>query len=150
MATFGLTQLNFTANGNVSPRRFIVPVTGAGNGQLAIQASGRTRALVGISADFTRFPPGSPQDDGYVAIANEALPYHGPMEICNLDIGSTAVTDCAIPLTSDSDGKGLPVSFAAGQTTGTWVGAVPMRTCAASETIPVLVLSPSYFFPALA
>lgn len=143
----GFGPIPVVANGNVSPRRFVVPVTGAGNGQRAIQATGSTRPYLGISGDFTRYPPGSPSDDGYCAVAGENLTYFAPGQSCNLDIGATDITDCGTPLKSDANGKGTPMLTTG--TTAEWVGALPWRTGVAEETIPVYVLSPFRHFPAL-
>lgn len=142
-----LGAIPVVANANVRPRRFVVPVTGSGNGQRAIEATGSTRCYLGISKNWLRYPPGSPSDDGFIAVAGENLAYAGPLETTELDIGSTAITDCGTPLKSDANGLGTPMLTTG--TTAEWVGALPWRTCAASETIPVLVLSPFRQFPAL-
>lgn len=139
-------QIPLTANGNVSPRRFIVPVASAGNGQRAVQASGSTLPYLGISQDWTRFPPGSAADDGYIAIAGEPLPYAGPGMTTNLDIGATCA-NCTVPVKSDGSGKGTPMLLTG--TTAEWVGALLWRTAVADEVVPVLVLSPFRHFPAL-
>lgn len=143
----GYSQIPLVANGNVPPRRFIIGVTGAGNGQRAVIAGGSTACYFGISSDFTRYPPGSPSDDGYQAIAGENLAYAGPGQITNVDIGSTDITNCGLPIKSDSSGKATPMLTTG--TTAEWVGALPMRTGVAGEVIPALVLSPFRHIPAL-
>lgn len=145
--SIGYGQIPVVANGNVSPRRFIVGVTGAGNGQRAVQATGSTACYLGISSDWLRYPPNSPQDDGYIAVAGENLAYAGPGMTTNLDIGATDITNCGLPVKSDASGKGTPMLVAG--TTAEWVGALPWRTGVAGEVIPVLVLSPFRHFPAL-
>ena len=105
--SIGYGQIPVVANGNVSPRRFIVGVTGAGNGQRAVQATGSTACYLGISSDWLRYPPNSPQDDGYIAVAGENLAYAGPGMTTNLDIGATDITNCGLPVKSDASGKGV-------------------------------------------
>ncbi len=104
--------------------------------------------VVGISADVLRYPPGSPSDDGYNAIAGENLQYAGPGQTTMLDIGVTDITNCGLPVKSDASGKATPMLVAG--TTAEWVGALPWRTGVAGEVIPVQVLSPFRHFPALA
>lgn len=140
-------QIPLTANGNVSPCRFIVPVASAGNGQRAVQASGSTLPYLGISQNWTRFPPGSAADDGFVAVAGENLAYAGPNMTADLYLGATCA-NCTIPVKSDGSGKGTPMLTTG--TTAEWVGALLWRTGVTDEIVPVLVLSPFRHFPALA
>lgn len=126
----------FTANGNVSPSRFLTPV--AGTAKRLVQASASTAPIYGVSGKNTRFPPGSPSDDGFHAIAGEQLTVHGPGQICSLKLGSTAVTDLTVPLTTDGSGQGLPQAPA--NATTCYYGAIPLTLGAASDTIAVFVL----------
>lgn len=136
---YAFTMPPFTANGNVSPARFIAPVTSSTGGSLAVQASDPTEPIIGISYNETRFPPNGPADDGYCAIAGEPLPYHGPLQICGLILGDT-VTDANTPLTTDSNGKGVPVDTT--DTTIVWVGAFALQPGVADDEIMVYTLSP--------
>ncbi len=140
------TQIPYTANGNVSPRRFIVGV--AASPQLAVQATGVALPIMGVSYNKTRFPPGSASNDGYNAIAGEMLSYHSAGEVCSIDVGETAITDITIPLTSDSAGKALPVDMTS-NTTLTWVAALAMDTAEANGEVRALLLSGFYFHPTL-
>lgn len=126
------------AGGNVSPKRFCTLVAGVPN--QVVQASNKNQILVGISADWTRYTPGSPADDGYHAIAGEAVTLYGPFQRCLLALGATAVTDVTIPLTTDANGKGVPFAPAAG--TVSYYGALALRLAAAGADIPVIVLPP--------
>lgn len=124
------------AGGNISPKRFCTLVAGVPN--RVVQASAVTQILVGVSADWTRYTPGSPADDGYHAVAGEAVTLYGPFQRCLLALGATAVTDATIPLTTDANGKGVPAAPAAG--TVRYYGALPLRLAAAGADIPVIVL----------
>lgn len=130
--TFQQPQLE--ANGNISPRRFISPTAATNN--RADQSSGTSVPIFGISYDKTRFPPNSPSDDTFNAIAGEALSYHGPGEIANLDLGGN-VTDLTVALTSDASGKGIAASA------GNWVGAYPLKLGSTGDTIPVWIIPPA-------
>lgn len=135
-----ITQIPLTANGNVSPARFIAPVQGT-TGQYGVQASDPTVPILGVSYNETRFPPNGPADDGYCSIAGEPLPYHGPGTICGLICGDTE-TNAMQPLTTDSNGKGVAVSTSA--TTLIWVGAFSLQAGVLNDEIMVMVLSPFY------
>ncbi len=126
------------AGGNISPKRFCTLVAGVPN--QVVQASNKNQILVGISADWTRYTPGSPADDGYHAISGESVTLYGPFQRCLLTLGATAVTDVTIPLTTDANGKGTPFAPAAG--TVAYYGALALRLGAAGVDIPVIVLPP--------
>lgn len=128
-----------TANGNISPRRFLTSVTGSGNANKVVQASAATAMIVGISANTTRFPPGSPADDGYCAVSGEPVPYHGIGHICDLDIGGT-VSNAGVFLSADSSGKGVSTALADG--TEQFYGALALETGVDGDTIRVYVISP--------
>lgn len=130
--------VGYVANGNISPRRFLTTVSGAANILRVVQASAATNMLVGISQNVTRNVPGSPGDDGYVAIAGETVPYHGPGERCLLDIGGT-VDNAGVPLTSDGSGKGVATAPADGSTRT--YGALALESGVNGDTIEVVVLA---------
>lgn len=127
------TQPPMTAGGNVAPKRFITPSTTAG--KTAVQASAASQLLIGVSEMWTRYPPGSPSDDGYVAVSTEPLPYRGPLQIASLTLGGT-VSNPATPLTTDANGKGVAAS------TGNYVGALALELGVSGEDIDVYVLPP--------
>lgn len=141
-----ITTPNLTAQGNISPRRWITSHATIFQGAIHPTASTNVaQPLLGISEAWTRFPPGSPADDGYIAIAGEPLSYRGPGQIALLEIGSTAVTVPNVLLTTDTNGRGTPLAPVAG--TVTQYGAVALRAAAAAsgsvyESIPVYILSP--------
>lgn len=143
---FPISLGQYEANGDVYPRRFVVPTAGTNN--RVDQGTGVTLPLLGVTGDNTRFPPNSPSDDGKHAIAGEFVDLHGPGQVTNLDLGAN-VTDLSVPLTSDGSGKGTPVSFAGGQTSLTWIGALPLKLGSSGEWIPVYILSPFCVHPAL-
>lgn len=136
-----LTHISLVANGNVSPARFIAPVVSSTGGAKGVQASDPTVLILGVSYNETRFPPNSPADDGYCAIAGENLPYHGPGEICGLILGGT-VSSANVPLTTDSAGKGVTVDTTAA--TLIWVGAISLQAGVSGDEVMVYVLSPFY------
>lgn len=146
-----LHSIPLVANGNVRPNRFITFV--AGTPSVAVEAPDASTPVAGVSEAWKRFPPNSPSDDGFIAIAGEDLPYHGPLQRAQVLLG-TAVTDMTKPLVAYTDGTygagaAKPASFAGGQTTGIWLAAIPERLGVAGEIIPVLVLSPTFCHPAL-
>lgn len=131
----------YTANGNVSPCRFITPVVSASGGSLAVQASAANQLLVGVSWEGTRYPPNGPADDGLVAIAGEPLSAYSPGEQCNLTLGAT-VTNANSLLTSDSAGKGIVVDDTSDAKI--FVGALALQPGVANDKVWVQVLHPFY------
>lgn len=132
------TQPNLTAGGNVSPMRFL-KFDGT-NFHRAIQATGVTVPLIGISERNTRYTPGSPSDDGFIAIVDEMLPYRGPMQMASLTLGGSITTQNT-PLTSDGSGKGIAQAPADGTTA--WYGAFAMASGSADQVITVYILPPT-------
>lgn len=139
---FPSTQPNFVANGNVSPCRFITPVVSSTGGGKAVQASAATQLLIGVSYEETRYPPGSPADDGYMAIATENLPYHGPGQICNLQLGDDTVVSAHMVLTADAEGKGTLLDTTLD--TKSYAGAIALQPGVDNDKIMVWVLFPNY------
>lgn len=137
---YGMTQPPLLANGNIAPSRFVTTVTGAGNGGKAVQASASTAIIIGVSEAWTRFPPGSPSDDGFIAIADESLAYRGPGSICKLELGGT-VSDAGVLLTTDADGKGIAQAPADGVTA--YYGAMALETGVSGDKVRVVVLAPT-------
>lgn len=131
---------NYTPGGNISPSRFLTVHTTSPN--VCLQASASTAIIIGISGKDTRYPPGSPADDGYHrTTADNDVTIHGPGQRCSLKLGVTAVTDLSVPLTSDASGQGIPQAPA--NATTCWYGALPLELGAAGDTIEVLVLPPT-------
>lgn len=138
---FPLTQIPLSANGNIRPNRFITSVSGNGNFCLAVEATAATQTIFGVSGNETRYAPGSPGDDGFIAIAGEHLDYFGPLQIGQLVLGGT-VSDMGIPLTSDSAGRGVATAPVDG--TSNRYGAIALRPGLVGETIPVYILPPEF------
>ena len=134
-------QAGKKANGNVRPRRFLTVVSGAANADYLVEATAASQLLIGVSSDATRYPPGSPADDGFVAIAGEPLPYHGPGHMCQLDLGGTVDGTTGWLLTSD--GSGLGVATAPSDGTTRYYGALALRSGISGDTIDVVVLAPT-------
>lgn len=144
-AGFPFTQIAFEANGNISPRRFLTTV--AGSAQKVVQASGVTTPIIGVSYNKLRFPPNSPSDDGFNAIAGEHVSYHTAGEIALVDAGAN-ITDLTVAVTSDNNGKATPVVMVS-DTALTWVGGLPMDLVNSGEQVWVMILSPFAFHPTL-
>ena len=136
--SIGFTQPNLTAGGNIAPKRFL-KLDGT-NFQQAIQATNASVPLIGVSDRYTRFPPGSPSDDGYIAVSGDALAYRGPLSMALLTLGGT-VTTMNTPLTADADGKGVAQAPADGTTA--WYGAFALQDGVAGDDILVYVLPPT-------
>lgn len=136
---FPLSQIPLVANGNISPGRFLTGVSGAGNFLLAVQASASTALILGVSERGVRGPADgqSGTNETYIAIAGDEIPYRGPLQIAELQLGAT-VSNMNVPLTSDANGKGTPLAPSNGTTT--YYGAIALQGGAADEFIPVYVL----------
>lgn len=134
-------QITYTANGNIRPRRFVTTVTGNGNAQKCVEATLSTAIIIGVSFNGTRYVPGSPADDGYLAIAGEQCSIHGPGHIADLDLGAN-VTNAGALLTTDGSGLGTPTP-AVTDGTVTYYGALAAQTGLSGETIKVIVLAPT-------
>lgn len=135
------TQPGLTANGNVRPNRFITTVSGNGNFRLAVEATAATQTILGISGNETRYAPNSPGDDGFIAIAGEMLDYFAFGTIGLLVLGGT-VSDMGVPLSADSQGRGVATVPVNG--TSNCYGAIALAAGLINETIPVWVLPPSF------
>jgi hypothetical protein len=132
---FPATQPNLTAGGNILPNRFLSPNTGSGQARIAIQSSGSTALIFGVSEAYTRGY--ATLDDTYVAISGEPIPYRGPLQVAGLMLGGT-VTDSSVPLTSDSLGRGVTSVPTAG--TITYYGAIALDAGVSGDIIDVYVL----------
>lgn len=138
-----LTQINYTANGNVSPCRFITPVTGSDTGgQLAIQAADATQLIIGVSYEATRYPPNSASDDGYVAIAGEMLMYHCAGMVCNLKLGGTVQPNDVLTANSDGTGTGIKLDYTSDSVQ--CAAALAIQGGVSGDFVEVYVLSPFF------
>lgn len=133
--------LNLTANGNIRPARVVVGVTGAGNALKAVEAStAGTLPPLGLTREHTRFPPGDPADDGYIAIATEALSILGPGDI-GFAVCGAAITNASLPLTYDNQGRVVTIASSGGGQV--WcIGFPKATTAAAGEKVEVVILQP--------
>lgn len=136
--------LNLTANGNVRPSRVVVGVTGAGNAKKCVEATtAGTLPALGIARENTRYPGGSPSDDGNHAIAGEPVAVYGPGDVGNA-IAGAAISNASLPLTYDTQGRVITAAPAAG--TNVWCIGFPGHTVtAAGEKVEVFVTSPFVF-----
>lgn len=125
-------DFNLNATGNVSPCRFVKLDTSA-DGSCA--AAGANEATIGISGDGSRIAPGTPGDDGFIAVAGETVGAFGPGRKCLLELGGTVTRGDR--LRSGSGGVGV-----AAATTGTTlqeVGARALQSGVSGQRILVLV-----------
>lgn len=127
-ARFG--WINPTANGNIRPFRVVVGVNGAGNAQKVVEAStAGTLPALGVAQPFTRQPPGSPADDGFLAVSGKPCPILTPGEIGRV-IAGAAITDTRAPLTYDNQARAVTAAPSAGTTV--WCFGYPRQTVAAA------------------
>jgi hypothetical protein len=141
MLALPFTQINLTAGGNVNPARFIKQ--SAEN--TGILCAATTDRPIGISQGFSdRFPNDQTSTD-YIAVSGRALPYHGPLQVCDLELGGTTTTTVAAGalLSTDSVGRGITATVS-NSSTAVWVGAIALRgtTTALGEKVPVAVVQP--------
>lgn len=133
---FPITNIHFAANGNVRPCRFVAPA----GGSLGVEASDPTLPILGLSYEETRYPPNSPADDGFVAIAGEPLPLLGPGQVGNVVLGDTVAAND--PCTTDNQGRAIPVDTTA--TTKIWVAGFALVAGVVGDKVPFYVTSPFY------
>jgi hypothetical protein len=94
------------------------------------QASAATTSLFGISGPGTRYPPWTPLDDGFHAVAGENVEvFRAPMQEAYLQLGGTVAAND--PLTADNDGAGVTA------TSGQYVGARAIQAGVAGQAIKV-------------
>jgi hypothetical protein len=129
------------ANGNVTPFRVVVGVNGAGNEKKVVQAStAGTLPALGVAQPFTRFPPGSPADDGYIAVSGESVPILTPGQIGRARAGA-AISDCRYPLTYDNQGRVVTAAPSGGTV---WCIGYPLMTVGAADEVVELVVVPTF------
>jgi hypothetical protein len=113
---------SFVAGGNISPSRFVVL-----SGEFIVTQSGATPGIppIGISSEATMFPPNTPFDNGYAAIADYSnFRVYVDGDICYINAG--AAFTGGDYLKPDANGRGITV------TTGTYYGAEALETATAS------------------
>jgi hypothetical protein len=137
MGPIVFTQPRATAAGNISPSRFISWQTGAGNEATVVQASAVTQVLAGVSEKYVRQAPGYGPDYTYIAIANEEVPYRGPLQIATLQLGGTV--NGTVPLVTNSSGQGVAAATL-GSGTLQVIGALSLDSGVANDYISVYVL----------
>lgn len=129
-----------TANGSISPCRFVTQDSTAG----CVVQCGAGGIPFGVSEKATHLPPLADQymtiDDGFAAKAGESIGVYGPggeegMEIL-LELGAT-VSSPGTRLKSDVDGKGTTA------TTGDTFGAINLSTGVAGDFVRVQLVFPS-------
>jgi len=98
------------AGGNIRPCR-ILQIT-ATKDQVT-EATAPTQPIAGVSLNATKYPPGSTEDDGYVATSGFAVPYYGNGDICFVMAGA-AISDFQTPLVSDSAGRAITATTITG------------------------------------
>ena len=129
---YGVPPLQLQAGGTIYPCRIVVLSTVTDN--TVIQATGNTAASpnIGVSAPSTRRAPGTGDDDGSAAHANENILVFGPGSLAQLELSGTSTRgDC---LTSDSNGRGTTTTTAT-QT----ITAFCLQSGGANDIVQVLV-----------
>ncbi len=134
-------DFNLNATGNVSPCRFVKLDTTA---DLSCAAAGSNEAVVGISGEGSRIAPGTPGDDGYIAIATETVPVFGPGRKCLLELGGTVTRGDRLK----SGAAGVGVAAATTGTTRQEIGAVALQSGISGQKI-LVVIQPYTAFVAL-
>lgn len=127
-------NLNYTANGNIRPSRFVTMVN---TGPFLIkEVDSVSDRIVGVMYEATRNPPGTPSEIAFAAIAGDTqFTVYGNMEVCNLLVAENV--SAGDPLKSDTQGRGVKVDLASA--TPQNVGAVALMTAAANTLCRVRV-----------
>lgn len=125
------------AGGNIRPCRILVLDTT--NEDKVVEATGVTVPMVGISVNATKYPPGSVEDSGYLAVSGDAVSYRGPMQEAQV-LSGAAISRLDYPLTSDSQGRAISRSIpnplgASSAFVPTWIVGYPIDTAAAANEI---------------
>lgn len=129
--------MNKVAGGNIRPCRILVLDTT--NEDKVVEATGVTVPMIGISANATKYPPGSTEDNGYLAQTGDAVSYRGPGMQAQV-LSGAAITRLDYPLTSDSQGRAISRSIpnplgASNAYVPTWIVGYPIDTAAAANEI---------------
>lgn len=119
------------AGADIYPCRFIKISATEDNTALQAVAGNRT---IGISAEGSRYAPGTPADTGVAATDGDSIRVYGFGEICSLELGTGGVVRNGL-LKSDANGKGIAT------TAGDEAGAVALESGAAGERVRVQVIS---------
>jgi hypothetical protein len=133
---YSLTHPALVAGGNVRPARLIA--LDATNPAVGNEATDPTVPLIGVSYEETRIVPGGLGDDGYCAIANEPLPYHGPLQTCNVTLGATLAAHVACT----TDNAGRAVAAGLGSATTVWAIGFTLQAGVANDRVLFYVTSP--------
>jgi hypothetical protein len=103
----------FIASGNIQPARIVVGATtpAVGNADVAFTvktAPDATTMPVGISAEYTRYAPGTAWDNGYIAQDGQDLKVYQDGELCTVEIGADIVAMSLISADQDGSGRAVP------------------------------------------
>lgn len=134
MANYGnLTQLVLKATTGVLNCR-VITVSGVGTGAVATAA---TSVPVGISAEFTKYPPGTSADSpsGTIAEAGDPIPYYGSGRMALAFVGAGGVTGGT--LVEAGAAGAIVAKGAAGA--GKWTVGWAVVTGVASAYVPVFI-----------
>lgn len=123
--------LDFTANGNINPCRF-VKIDTSGDG-LLLEANAVADICIGISQEGTRTVPYSGLADTKAAIAGEQLKTFHVGETCLLEVSAAVVRGARLGATA-GDGRGVTAAA------GSPAFAIALKSAAgAGEKIPVVL-----------
>lgn len=132
MSAYQIT-LNLQAGGNIKPKSFVKLDT---SNPLQCLQAGAGDTPIGISGNWTHYPPGTPSDDTFQATSGEFPEIMGMGCITPLLCGTGWTT--GLFLKPDSNGAGAPVTVPASDI----AGAIALDTANAGEFGRVYVLPP--------
>lgn len=135
-------DFTLVATGNISPCRIVKLATSADG---AGTAAGANERAIGISGTGTRGAPGTPADDGFLAISGESVPVFGPGRKCLLELGGTVVRGDYIK----AGAAGVGITSATTGATMQNVIAVALQSGVSGDKVLVVVLPPTPYYPAL-
>lgn len=129
----GFSQMPLKAASDVLCRR-VIRVTAANTGD---EATAATQEPVGISDNFTKFPPGTAQDSpaGLIAATGDAIPYKARGEYAEVVVGAGGVTGGT---RVEAGAAGVIVALGAAGS-GKWSVGIVQTTAAAGDIALVFV-----------
>lgn len=133
---------SYIAGGTIAPCRFVKPSTSADNTVLAAGANERT---IGISQIGTHDTPGLTGAGTQAASATNPIEVGNIGDIRMLELGGTVTAGDLIK----SGAAGVGITSATSGATMQWVGAQALASGVSGEFIPVIVLPPTPYYPAL-
>ena len=126
------------AAGNIYPSRFIVANTGSGNNREAIQATGESYYVLGVSDEGQKTQPNDGDSAGVHAADGDAIRYYQYGRDPLVELGGTV--DSMTFVMPDANGKAITA------TSGAVACGILLEGGVASEKRPVLVI-PSTLAP---